>query len=330
MNTTRILAIFRTEGVKMLRISRLGWRELRRQLHSVSVDFGGGSLVLETGSLARFADGAVQARLGDTAVLVTAVSRARSKPLDFLPLTVDFRLKAAAAGRIPTNFLRRELGPSDIEILTSRMIDRSLRPLFPKGYSADTQLTANVVALDGVHEADVLALNAASAALAVSDIPFPNPVAAVRLALLGEKDITINPNRKQMANSRLNVVMAAVGDSEPTSAVVMLDGEADEVPRQLFFEAVQQGLQTTRQIIHGIASLASTAGKTKREWEASDDPPSELLEKLRELAEQRLVAVFSDPTHDKISRYSSNTHSSVLRAMLGEFASETKQCRRFE
>ena len=142
-----------------------------------------------------------------------------------MPLTVDYRQKAAAAGRIPTNFLRRELGPTEKEILTSRMIDRSLRPLFPAGFFCETQIICNLLAVDGNNDPDVLCINAASAALAMSDIPWNGPVAAVRVGLYGpENEVLINPTRKEMSSSKLDMVVAGTEDKH----VIMIEGSAAE------------------------------------------------------------------------------------------------------
>ncbi|CAG2235524.1 PNPT1 [Mytilus edulis] len=145
-------------------------------VRNVKFDVGNRPIEISTGQFARFADGSAVAKQGDTSVLVTAVCKTKSSPASFLPLTVDYRQKAASAGRIPTNFLRRELGASDKEILTSRLIDRSLRPLFPAGFNYETQIICNLMAVDGDHDPEVLSINAASAALALSDIPFNGPV----------------------------------------------------------------------------------------------------------------------------------------------------------
>lgn len=138
------------------------------------------TLKLSTGKYARFSSGCAVASIGDTSVMVTAVAKDKSSSSSFLPLTVDYRQKSAAAGRIPTNFLRREMGASEKEILSARLIDRSLRPLFPAEYKTETQLVCNLLAVDSNNLPDVQAINAASAALCLSDIPFGGPVAAVR------------------------------------------------------------------------------------------------------------------------------------------------------
>ncbi len=185
------------------------------------------SIRFKTGEMARFADGCVVSSIGDTSVLVTAVSRKRTSGVaSFLPLTVDYRQKAAAAGRIPTNYYRRELGPSPGEILTGRVIDRSIRPMFPSSYSADTQVMCNLLAVDGVNDPDVLSINGASAALAVSDIPWNGPVAAVRVGYIPGSGCVVNPTRRQMLESLLNLVITSANGDR----VVMIEMAAEELP----------------------------------------------------------------------------------------------------
>src|SRR3954466_12409768 len=157
-------------------------------IHNVSALVGSNPIVIETGKIAKLADGAVTVRCGDTIVMVSAVSATKIKEgQDFFPLSVDYREKAAAVGKIPGSYFRREGRPSEKEILTSRMTDRPLRPLFPKGYYYDTQIIATLLSADGVNDPDILAINGASAALVVSDIPFAGPVAAVRVGRVGGK-----------------------------------------------------------------------------------------------------------------------------------------------
>lgn len=162
---------------------------------------------LSTGKYARFANGTGVCHLGDTSMMVTAVSKDSSNSsLNFMPLTVDFRQKYAAAGRIPTNFLRRELGVSEKEILSSRLIDRSVRPLFPAHFNCETQLVCNMLALDSVFLPDVLSINAASFALAVSDIPWDGPVGAVRLGFIDDK-VVLNPSRLELQSSSMDLIV---------------------------------------------------------------------------------------------------------------------------
>uniref|UniRef100_U3I572 polyribonucleotide nucleotidyltransferase n=1 Tax=Anas platyrhynchos platyrhynchos TaxID=8840 RepID=U3I572_ANAPP len=228
---------------------------------------------LSSGKLARFADGSAVVQLGDTAVMVTAVSKTKPSTSQFMPLVVDYRQKAAAAGRIPTNYLRRELGTTDKEILTSRVIDRSIRPLFPVGYFYDTQILCNLLAVDGVNDPDILAINGASAALALSDIPWNGPIGAVRVGLI-DGETVINPTRKQMSSSILNLVVAGA----PQNQVVMLEATAENILQQDFCHAIKVGVKHTQHIIQGIQQLVKEQGVVKRTVQKLFVAPEEIVE----------------------------------------------------
>ncbi|XP_068796011.1 polyribonucleotide nucleotidyltransferase 1, mitochondrial isoform X1 [Struthio camelus] len=264
---------------------------------TVTVEVGGRKMELSSGKLARFADGSAVVQLGDTAVMVTAVSKTKPSPSQFMPLVVDYRQKAAAAGRIPTNYLRRELGSTDKEILTSRVIDRSIRPLFPVGYFYDTQILCNLLAVDGVNDPDVLAINGASAALALSDIPWNGPIGAVRVGLV-DGETVINPTRKQLSSSTLNLVVAGA----PQNQVVMLEATAENILQQDFCHAIKVGVKHTQQIIQGIQQLVKERGVVKRTVQKLFVPPEEIVECAKKLAFNKIYAVFTDSSHDKISR----------------------------
>lgn len=255
------------------------------------------NLTLSTGKYARFADGCAVAALGDTSVMVTTVSKTKPTPSSFIPLVVDYRQKAAAAGRIPTNFLRRELGPSEKEILTSRLIDRSLRPLFPDGYSYETQIMCNLLAVDGVNDPDVVSINAASTALTLSDIPWNGPVGAVRVGLCNN-EIIINPTRKELSQSALNLVVSATRHN----LVVMLEAAAENILQQDFLKAIKAGVKECQNVIQAIQQLQKHYGKAKREFEPLQVPSETIFEAVRSLSEMRLREIFRDYTHDKLSR----------------------------
>ncbi|MFZ4595551.1 MAG: polyribonucleotide nucleotidyltransferase, partial [Verrucomicrobiaceae bacterium] len=175
-------------------------------IHTQTVQLGAGTLEIETGKFAKLADGAVTVRLGDTIVIVTAVSATKVKDgQDFFPLTVEYKEKASAAGRFPGGYFKREGRPTEKEILTCRMTDRPLRPLFPKGYYYDTQVVAILLSADGENDPDILAMNGASAALCVSDIPFAGPVGAVRVGRIDGQFI-VNPTQTQRLDSDLDLV----------------------------------------------------------------------------------------------------------------------------
>ncbi|MEQ2230318.1 Polyribonucleotide nucleotidyltransferase 1, mitochondrial, partial [Ilyodon furcidens] len=263
----------------------------------VGVDLGEKKLEISSGRLARFADGAAVVQLGETSVMVTAVSKTKPSPSQFMPLVVDYRQKAAAAGRIPTNYLRRELGTTDNEILTSRLIDRSIRPLFPPGYFYDTQVLCNLLAVDGVNDPDVLAINAASAALALSDIPWHGPIGAVRVGMVNG-ELLVNPTRAEMASSSLNLIVAGA----PSSQVVMIEASAENVLQQDFCHAVKVGVKHTQQIILAIQQLVREQKITKRTPVKMFSVPTEMVEHVQKLSSKSIYAVFTDYTHDKISR----------------------------
>ncbi|KAL1129581.1 hypothetical protein AAG570_012526 [Ranatra chinensis] len=253
-------------------------------------------MTFSTGQLAKFADGSALAQLGDTSVLVTAVSKVKPSVSSFLPLTVDYRQKSAAAGRIPTNFLRKELGPTEHEILVSRLIDRSLRPLFPSNYFCETQIICNLLAVDGVYDPEILSINAASAALSLSDIPWNGPVGAVRIGLIGDK-LIINPMRRELDSSSLNLVITAAAHN----LVVMIETAANNILQQDFLKAIKTGVKECQRIIHVISEMQRKCGKPKRVTELNE-VPKELLYCIKSLSEMRLKEIFQDYSHDKLSR----------------------------
>ncbi|XP_074648257.1 polyribonucleotide nucleotidyltransferase 1, mitochondrial-like [Tubulanus polymorphus] len=264
----------------------------------VAVNTGNQEMHISCGKLARMADGGSIVQLGHTSVMVAVVSKStKSSAAGFLPLTVDYRQKAAAAGRIPTNYLRRELGQSDREILSGRMIDRSIRPLFPKGYLYETQVMCNQLAVDGINDPDVLAINAASVALAMSDIPWNGPIGAVRVGLV-DGELLINPTRKQLSKSRLNLVLAASDDDN----IVMLDSSADILDESDFIAALKLGVKYTKNIIDTIKDLQTKNGKSKRTYIKMANMDEEVLKITKSLAGLQIKEVFCNYSHDKFSR----------------------------
>ncbi|OXU19193.1 hypothetical protein TSAR_001961 [Trichomalopsis sarcophagae] len=265
----------------------------------VVLNFSNGKhMILSTGKYARLADGCAVATLGDTSVMVTTVSKSQSSGVNsFLPLVVDYRQKAAAAGRIPTNFFRRELGHSEHEILTSRLIDRSLRPLFPQKYNYETQVVCNMLALDGNNDPDVLSINGASAALAVSDIPWNGPVGAVRVGLI-DNEVLINPTRREIQQSSLNLIVTATQQN----LVVMLEGSADNILEPELRKALKTGVKECQIIVQSIQKLQKKFGKPKRTVEPPARLPEEIIESIKSLSEKKLRRIFSDYKHDKLSR----------------------------
>ncbi|KAH8331233.1 hypothetical protein KR067_013081 [Drosophila pandora] len=266
---------------------------------SVEVNFSNGrNMTFSSGRLARFANGSSVCQMGDTAVMVTAVAKAKPTPgQGFMPLVVDYRLKNAASGRIPMNFMRREMGPSEKEILSARLIDRSLRPLFSKDYRTETQLVCNMLAMDAVHSPDVLAINAASMALSLSDIPWNGPIGAVRVGLC-DGEVLINPTRRELQSSQLDLVVSATKQN----LVVMLEGKGNVVLQQDLLKAIKQGTREAQFIIHEIERLQKAYGRQKREVEAPTATDPELEQAVRSMCEMRLREIFQDAHHDKISR----------------------------
>ncbi|XP_041968949.1 polyribonucleotide nucleotidyltransferase 1, mitochondrial [Aricia agestis] len=264
----------------------------------IDVPFTNGStLKLSTGRYARFADGACVATLGNTSILSTVVSKTKSASSSFLPLVVDYRQKAAAAGRIPTNYLRKELGPTEREILTSRLIDRSLRPLFPHGYNFDTQIVCNMLAVDSTNPPETIAINAASAALAVSDVPWNGPVGAVRIGHI-DNEIVMNPTRKDLEKSTLNLIVAATTGN----LVVMLEGFANDILQQDLLKAIKLGTKEAQHIVRSIEKLQKSHGKSKREYETLLPLDQNIVDSIKTLSTMKIREILSDFSHDKTSR----------------------------
>ncbi len=228
--------------------------------HTVELDIAGRTLRLETGRVAKQADGSIWATYGDTIVLATAVASQTAKPgVDFLPLTVDYQEKAYAAGKIPGGYFKREGRPSEKEVLTSRLIDRPLRPLFPDGYYYETQVIASVLSADKTGSSDVIGITAASAALAVSDIPFDGPVAGVKIGRVDGQFI-VNPDLDTLEKSDLHLVVAGTDD-----AVMMVEAGANGLPEATMLQAIELAHGEIKKIVAKINELRVLAGnKAKR------------------------------------------------------------------
>jgi polyribonucleotide nucleotidyltransferase len=228
--------------------------------HDVSVQLTGGkSLAFETGKLAKQAHGSVVVRIGESVVLATAVANADAREgIDFFPLTVDYREYTYAGGRIPGGFIKREGRPSEREILTSRQIDRPIRPLFPEGFKCETQVIAFVLSADTENDPDVAGINGASAALTISDIPFNGPIGAVRVGLVSGQFI-INPTYSEMRDSILNIMVVGTADG-----IVMIESGAKEVKEETVVDAIEFGHTEIKKICAAINDLKAKAGKPKR------------------------------------------------------------------
>jgi polyribonucleotide nucleotidyltransferase len=238
---------------------------MMQQVETIQIDLDGKTLSIETGKLAKQANGAVLMRCGETVVLVTAVADKNPRQnIDFFPLMVEYREKAYAAGKIPGGFIKREGRLSDHEILTSRLIDRPIRPLFPEGYTNEVQIIATVLSVDLVNSPDTLAMIGASAALAISDIPFFEPIGSVRVGRI-DGEFVLNPGYADLEQSDLNIVMAGTYD-----AVVMIEGEAKEVPEQVLTDAVTYGHRHIQTIIDGQRELQKRRGVTKQDVQSKE------------------------------------------------------------
>src|SRR2546429_383118 len=260
----------------------------------VTAKIGGNEVSIETGKIARLADGAVIVTCGDTTVLACAVSATVVKEgQDYFPLTVDYREKAAAAGKFPGGYFKREGRPTEKETLTSRMIDRPLRPLFPQGYFYDTQIISILLSADGQNDPDILALNGASVALSVSDIPFAGPVGAVRVGRINGQFVA-NPTHDERAQSDLDLVYVGTEND-----VIMIEGSAQELPEAEFVEALEFAHGHAREMIRIQKELAAMVGKPKREAQLLH-VNQELLDIAYRVAGDRIVAALY--TEGKVAR----------------------------
>ncbi len=261
---------------------------------SVSLEVGGKPLTLETGRMAKQSAGSVVATLGDTVVLVT-VNTAKPRPgIDFFPLTVDFVEKTSAAGKIPGGFFKREARLSDREILVCRFIDRSIRPLFEAGFRDEVQVTATVLAADGVNPPDIVAFYGASAALSLSGLPFRGPIAALRLGRV-DGELVINPSHEQLKESTLELIVAGSRD-----ALVMVEGSAAEASEAQMLEALQFAHREIQPVIDAQLDLQRRAGRERKKL-ATPAPDTELEAQVRGLAETKLAAAVR--IEEKQARY---------------------------
>ncbi|HUP96435.1 MAG TPA: polyribonucleotide nucleotidyltransferase [Usitatibacter sp.] len=242
-------------------------------------NFGRHQVTLETGEIARQADGAVLVTMDDTVVLVTCVGRREVKPgQDFFPLTVDYQEKTYAAGKIPGGFFKREGRPSEKEILTSRLIDRPLRPLFPSGFYNEVQVIATVLSINPEVDSDIPAMIGASAAVTLSGIPFDGPIGAARVGYI-DGEYVLNPTKTELETSKLNLVVAGT-----EQAVLMVESEANELSEEAMLGAVVFGHEQMRAAIEAINELADEGGKDDWDWEPAESD-SMLVDKLRALVE---------------------------------------------
>jgi polyribonucleotide nucleotidyltransferase len=257
-------------------------------IHRVELDWGGRTLVLETGKIARQADGAVLATYGETKVLATVVSAKQAKEgVDFLPLTCNYFEKFYAAGRIPGGYFKREGRPTEKETLVSRLIDRPIRPLFAEGWRCDTQVIATVLSHDLENDPDIVAMVASSAALTLSGAPFMGPIGAARVAFINN-EFVLNPQLDEMPESSLDLVVAGTQD-----AVLMVESEAKELPEEVMLGAVMFGHRHMQPVINAIIELAEKAAKEPREVATVDH--SALEKEMLGLIEKDLREAYAIP-----------------------------------
>ncbi|MEZ5844747.1 MAG: polyribonucleotide nucleotidyltransferase [Hyphomicrobiaceae bacterium] len=261
-------------------------------IHRVEIEWGGRKLKLETGRMARQADAAVFAQYGETSVLATVVGAKAPKPgIDFFPLTVNYQEKTYAAGKIPGGFFKREGRPTEKETLTSRLIDRPIRPLFVEGFKNEVQVVVTTLSFDNENDPDIVAMVAASAALTLSGLPFLGPIGAARVGLI-DGDLVLNPLLDEMAKTELDLVVAGTHD-----AVMMVESEAKELPEMKMLEAVMFGQKHFQPVIQAIIKLAETAAKEPWDFQPADN--SSFVSKVRDLVGADLAAAFKTPEKQK-------------------------------
>ncbi len=257
-------------------------------IHRVELDWGGRKLTLETGRMARQADGAVLATYGETTVLATAVAAKNPREgVDFLPLTVDYQEKYYAAGRIPGGYFKREGRPTEKETLVSRLIDRPIRPLFADGWRCETQVIVTTLSHDLENDPDILALVASSAALTLSGAPFMGPIGAARVGFINNEYV-LNPQLDEMPESQLDLVVAGTSD-----AVLMVESEAKELSEDIMLGAVMFGHRHFQPVIEAIIKLAEKAAKEPRDHQVADEKALE--KEILGIAEKELRAAYSIP-----------------------------------
>ncbi len=280
-------------------------------IHRVQLDWGGRKLTLETGRLARQADGAVFASYGDTTVIATVVAAKQPKEgIDFLPLTVNYQEKYFAAGRIPGGYFNREGRPTEKETLTSRLIDRPVRPLFADGWRCDTQVIITTLSHDLENDPDIVAMIAASAALTLSGAPFMGPIGGARVGFINNEYV-LNPQIDEMAESQLDLVVAGTQD-----AVLMVESEAKELSEDIMLGAVMFGHRHFQPVIEAIIKLAEKAAKEPRELNLPDN--AALEKEMRNLVEKDLRAGYA--IADKMERY--KAIDAVKDRVIGHFSPE--------
>ncbi len=275
----------------------------------VSAKIGREELIIETGKLAKQADGAVLIHYGGSVVLVTACGAKNTREeQDFFPLTVDYREKTYAAGKIPGGYFKREGKPTEKEVLTARLIDRPLRPLFPDNYYDEVQVMANVLSVDAENNPDILAMIGGSAALLISPIPFRNAVGSIRVGMIDE-ELVINPTYAQLETSKLDLILAGTKEN-----VVMIEAGANEVSEETFLKAIQFGHRAIQDIIKLQEELAKKCGKSKTDV-APRVIPEEVSKKVHETVGSHFLEIFNLPTKSERE----TAHEVLYQKVLAQF-----------
>ena len=278
-------------------------------IHRVEIEWGGRKLKLETGHMARQADAAVLAQYGETSVLATVVGARSVKPgIDFFPLTVNYQEKTYAAGKIPGGYFKREGRPTEKETLTSRLIDRPIRPLFVEGFKHEVQVVITVLSHDLENDPDILGMVAASAALTLSGLPFLGPIGAARVGVIGG-ELVLNPMIDEMADSSLDLVVAGTND-----AVMMVESEAKELPEKLMLEAVMFGHKHFQPVIEAIIKLAAVAAKEP--WEFTPPDLEAEKAKVRAIAGDKLREAFQTAEKQKRNALVDEAHDAVNKGVV--------------
>ena len=268
--------------------------------HVVSREVGGKTISLESGVYARLADAAVMARIGDTMLLAVAASSTSPREgIDFLPLQVEYREKYAAAGKVPGGFFKREARPSELEILSARLIDRPIRPMFQKGWTYETQLICNVMSFDQENQADILGAIGSSAALLISGMPFEGPISNVRVGYV-DGEFILNPTFEELEDSELEIIVSGTDDS-----ITMVEGEANEISEDLFVQALEFGHRYIREINDMQRELASKFEIVKREMPEKQETPKEIVDLIHEYAGPKAADNVRNPgsKEDRRGRY---------------------------
>jgi polyribonucleotide nucleotidyltransferase len=280
--------------------------------YTMKTEINGKELTIETGKVAKQAGGAVTVQYGETVILATVVVSDEPRDQDWFPLFVEYREKAYAAGKIPGGFFKREGRPMEKEVLSARLVDRPIRPLFPEGFRNEVQVVISVLSADQENDADVLGMIGASAALSISDAPFKGPIAAVRLGRLGE-EIVINPTFSQLEDSDLDLVVAGTGES-----IIMFEGKAKEVSEEVIMRALSAAKPVLNQVIDLQNELVSQCGKPKRIFEPVS-PDQELVTAVKEKVGNRMAQINTTEAKEERKQLLKELYDKTIEALSERF-----------